>query len=316
VTMTERRELPRCAAHGLSYDPTVRPGCVLCRNSRPPVAHSSLPPAAPGSALVGSFPPYGTPSAGSEAIGPAGIGGWTIARLILISLCAALLTLLSLIEAPTLMMSYHVGLGLSASLIAAMFCLPLARYRNLASFSKLALVFSVMGVMSTLPQMAKKASASSDPWPANAALVDRKASTGNLTLRVPESWRFESRSNESGLLISMLQSPDASVFAWTTEKSSDFAEGVSMLEYAELMRRLYEERLETNIGPGEAATLGDVPAMRFAFDGTRERVRVKGYLYVAKGRPDFCHLLAFVSPSKFDSLEKTLPRVVENAIVD
>ena len=311
--MSERRELPRCAAHGLAYDPAVSAGCVLCRNSKPPVARSSLPPGAPSSGLGGALPPYAPNTASSEATG---VGGWTIARLILIFLCVALQTVLSKVETPRMMMSYHLGMGLGGSIVAALFCLPIARFRNLGSFSKLALVFTLLGTVSTLSAVARKISTSAEPWAGTGTLVDRKAPIGNLMLRVPESWRFESRSNESGLPISMLQAPDGSAFVWTTEKGSDFAAGFSMSEYAAVMRTVYEERLATNIGPGQPVTLSGTPAMRFAFEGTREHVRVKGYLYVAKGRSDFCHLLAFALPSKFEHLEQTMAGVIENAVID
>lgn len=244
------------------------------------------------------------------------MGGWTIARLILIGVCGLLQMAFSMSETPDMMLSFYFGVGLGASMLSALICLPFARFRNLRSFSKLGLVLGVLGMLSTLSGAVQKVSASVLPWSGSGTLVDRGVPTGILTLRVPEAWRFQSRSNASGMLVSALEGPNGSAFAWTTEKSSEFAESFSMSEYAELMRTLYENRLATQIKPGEPATLGGMPAMRFAFEGTYEHVRVKGYLYVAKGRSDFCNLVAFAPPSKFETLEKTLPHVIANAVIN
>lgn len=37
------RELPRCAAHGLAYDPAIHEGCTLCRNSKRPSSTDGAP---------------------------------------------------------------------------------------------------------------------------------------------------------------------------------------------------------------------------------------------------------------------------------
>lgn len=312
--MSEGRELPRCAAHGLAYDPAVSPGCVLCRNSKPPVGRPSLPPGVPSIGSGQSFPSYVPNATGSEANG---VGGWTVARLILIAVCGVLQMVFSMAESPEeRMLSFHLGVGLSASLLTALICLPFKSIRNLASFSKLGIVFALLGMFGTLSGAAKKVSATSEPWSGTGTLVDRGIPTGILTLRVPEAWRFQNRADENGGMVSALAAPDGSGFAWMTEKGSDFAAGFSLPEYAEAMRTVYENRLATNIKPAEPATLGGMPAMRSAIEGTYKGLRVKGYLYVAKGRSDFCHLVAFAPPSKFDVLERNLTHVLANAVIN
>jgi hypothetical protein len=238
-----------------------------------------------------------------------------VVRLLLLLALTGFMVLLSKLETSEVQLGYHLGMALGGSLFAALFCLPMGRFRNLRSFSKGALVLTSMMTLSTLSSLTRKGAARDEPWPASAAVVDRHAPTGNFTLRVPESWRFESRSNSTGEHMSLLYATNGSAVAWATEKGTDFAADFGLSQYAEVMRKVYEQRLATNIGPGELVTLGNVPAMKFAFDGTRDGVRAQGYLYAAKGRRDFCWLAVFSPPSRFERVPATLERVVASAII-
>lgn len=249
-----------------------------------------------------------------------GLGGWTLARLVLVVLLMGLLVVLSILETPGVKLGYHFGMGVGMSLVAALFCLPISRFRNLRSFSKLALVLNLVGFVGQLPVLTKlareQANVSDDPFSGSGPWIERRAPSGNLTLRVPESWHFETRSSADSAVRSLLLAPDDTAFVWITEKAGDFAPGFTMAEYAESMRKRYSEKLKGSVAEGEPARLGDAAALRFALEGVREGVPVKGYLYVSKGRQDFCHLLVFASPSRSGRLQAMVGPLMENALVE
>jgi hypothetical protein len=109
---------------------------------------------------------------------------------------------------------------------------------------------------------------------------------------------------------------DGSNFVAVTEKGSDFESTFGLSDYGELVRKLYAEKLAASIHVADSARVGGTPALRFPFEGVYKGVRVKGFLYVTKGKSDFVHALAFTISSDFQRLKPRLLSVMESATVD
>jgi hypothetical protein len=149
--------------------------------------------------------------------------------------------------------------------------------------------------------------------PATEGLVDQSVGGGQVTLRVPTSWRR--LDTAEGVQLDALDGNSGIISA--SDSASDFTPTFMLGEYLERVKTSYGTPMHASFGNVESRRVGGVPGLRTSFSGTSKVGTVlNGFVYVAKGRARFFHFIVLFRPSHAELDGPVVAGYVENGSIE